>query len=78
MTLKPLLTNPANASWSCELDSGVYGLVGATAVAASVLLTGPPLWLLDWLAVRDSGCLYRTRTTAPVVALTFDDGRRRR
>jgi peptidoglycan-N-acetylglucosamine deacetylase len=43
-------------------------------VAASVLLTGPPLWLLDWLAVRYPGRLYRIRTTAPVVALTFDDG----
>lgn len=52
----------------------MYGLVGAAAVTASALLARPPLWLLDWLAVRYPGCLYRVRTTVPVVALTFDDG----
>lgn len=41
---------------------------------AGALLSGPPAWLLDWLAARYPGCLYRVPVQAPVVALTVDDG----
>jgi peptidoglycan-N-acetylglucosamine deacetylase len=43
-------------------------------LAAGALLARPPLWLLDWLAARYPGCLYRVPLQAPLVALTLDDG----
>jgi peptidoglycan-N-acetylglucosamine deacetylase len=54
------------------LGWGVLGTVGLTATA--LLLSGPPLWLLDWLAARYPGCVYRTSIRAPIIALTIDDG----
>ncbi|HET8625238.1 MAG TPA: polysaccharide deacetylase family protein [Gemmatimonadales bacterium] len=41
---------------------------------AGVLLGGPPVWLIDWLAARYPGCLYRVPEQRRVVALTLDDG----
>lgn len=43
-------------------------------LGAGLLLARPPLWLLDALAARFPGCVYRVRTAVPVVALTLDDG----
>ena len=58
------------------LRAGMLGwtLLGITALAGGTLLAGPPAWLLDWLAARYPGCLFRVRTHAPVVALSLDDG----
>jgi peptidoglycan-N-acetylglucosamine deacetylase len=39
-----------------------------------MLLGGPPIWLLDWIAARYPGCLYRVPVHSPIVALTLDDG----
>jgi len=39
-----------------------------------MLLSRPPAWLLDWLAARHPGCLYRVPVQAPMIALTLDDG----
>jgi peptidoglycan/xylan/chitin deacetylase (PgdA/CDA1 family) len=49
----------------------------AAAVAAGsggALLWFQPDWLLDWLARRYPGCLYRVAQDRPIAALTFDDG----
>ena len=49
----------------------------AAAVAAGsggALLWFQPDWLLDWLARRYPGCLYRVAQERPIVALTLDDG----
>jgi peptidoglycan-N-acetylglucosamine deacetylase len=43
-------------------------------LGAGVVVGGTPLWLLDWMAGRYPGCLYRISTADPVVALTLDDG----
>lgn len=43
-------------------------------LGAVALLFGPPTWLLDRLAVRYPGCLYRVPTHDRLVALTLDDG----
>lgn len=51
-----------------------WGALGAAAVGAGALLSGPPAGLVDWLAARYPGCLYRVSPRAPVVALTLDDG----
>ncbi|HKT60459.1 MAG TPA: polysaccharide deacetylase family protein [Gemmatimonadales bacterium] len=51
-----------------------WGIVGVATLGTGALLTGPPGWLLDWLAARYPGCLYRVATQQPVVALTLDDG----
>jgi peptidoglycan-N-acetylglucosamine deacetylase len=51
-----------------------WGALGAATLAAGVLLSGPPLWLLDWLAARYPGCLYRAPTQSRLIALTLDDG----
>ncbi|HUF35670.1 MAG TPA: polysaccharide deacetylase family protein [Gemmatimonadales bacterium] len=48
--------------------------LGMAVAGAGALLSGPPAWLLDWLAARYPGCLYRVPVQAPVVALTVDDG----
>jgi peptidoglycan-N-acetylglucosamine deacetylase len=51
-----------------------WGALGAAVLAAAALLSGPPVWVLDWLAARFPGCLYRLPMRAPLVALTLDDG----
>ncbi len=50
------------------------GALGTAVLGAGVLLAGPPIWLLDRLALRYPGCLYRVPSQAPLVALTLDDG----
>ena len=58
-----------------RLGLAIGAFVGlALAVAAAVLLAGPPPALVDAVARRFPGCLYRVKTDAPVVALTLDDG----
>lgn len=54
--------------------AAAWGVLGVTVVGAGVLLAGPPLRLLDLLAARHPGCLYRVASREPVVALTLDDG----
>jgi peptidoglycan/xylan/chitin deacetylase (PgdA/CDA1 family) len=52
-------------------------LVAAAAVAvagAGALVWRPPDWLLDHLATRYPGCLYRVPTQQRFLALTLDDG----
>jgi len=51
-----------------------FGLAGGLVLATGVVLWSAPEWLIDQLAVRYPGCLYRVRTRAPLVALTIDDG----
>lgn len=48
-------------------------LAGA-ALAFGRVLWSPPVWLLDALSAVFPGCLYRVETSAPVLALTIDDG----
>ena len=43
-------------------------------LGAGTLLSGPPVWLLDLLAARYPGCLYRVPIQDRLVALTLDDG----
>ncbi len=43
-------------------------------LGAGALLSGPPVWLLDLLAARYPGCLYRVPIQDRLVALTLDDG----
>ena len=50
------------------------GALGVAVLGTGALLAGWPDWLLDWLAARHPGCLYRVPLQAPVVALTLDDG----
>lgn len=50
-----------------------FGIAGITAAAAAALWS-PPAWLVNLLPVLFPGCLYRVPTTAPLVALTIDDG----
>jgi peptidoglycan/xylan/chitin deacetylase (PgdA/CDA1 family) len=50
-------------------------LVAAAAVAgAGALVWKPPGWLLNQLATRYPGCLYRVPTQHRLLALTLDDG----
>lgn len=49
-------------------------LIGALAIALLVALWTAPRWLVSHLATRFPGCLYAIETTAPIVALTIDDG----
>jgi peptidoglycan/xylan/chitin deacetylase (PgdA/CDA1 family) len=44
------------------------------AAAGGALLWLQPDWLLDWLARRYPGCLYRVPQRRPLIALTIDDG----
>lgn len=50
-----------------------WGALGITLASAGVLLTGPPVRLVDLVAARFPGCLFRVQTDEPVVALTIDD-----
>ena len=49
-------------------------MVGTAIISGAVLLHGPPPWVLDWLASHYPGCVYRVSVSAPVIALTLDDG----
>jgi peptidoglycan-N-acetylglucosamine deacetylase len=51
-----------------------FGVAGGLALAAAVALWSAPEWLIDQLARRHPGCLYRLPTQTPLVALTIDDG----
>ena len=51
-----------------------WALVGTTILGLGVLLSGPPAAVVDRLAARYPGCLYRLPVRAPMVALTIDDG----
>ena len=48
--------------------------VGVLLTVFGVVLWTAPRWLVPHLAKRSPGCLYAVETTAPVVALTIDDG----
>lgn len=50
------------------------GVAGLLVLGAGMALRGVPDSLLDRLAARYPGCLYRVPTGAPVIALTIDDG----
>jgi peptidoglycan/xylan/chitin deacetylase (PgdA/CDA1 family) len=50
------------------------GVAGGLALATGAALWTAPEWLIDRLARRHPGCLYRVPTSAPLVALTIDDG----
>ncbi len=49
-------------------------LVAFLVVALLAALWTAPRWLVLHLATRFPGCIYSVETTAPVVALTIDDG----
>jgi peptidoglycan/xylan/chitin deacetylase (PgdA/CDA1 family) len=49
-------------------------VAGGLALAIGAALWSAPEWLVDQLAGRYPGCLYRVPTQAPLVALTIDDG----
>ena len=51
-----------------------FGLAGGLTLATAAALWSAPEWLIDQLARRHPGCLYRVPTQAPLVALTIDDG----
>ncbi|HEX2219980.1 MAG TPA: polysaccharide deacetylase family protein [Gemmatimonadales bacterium] len=48
-------------------------MLGIALAGAGALLIGPPTWVLDRLAARFPGCLFRVATREPMVALTIDD-----
>jgi peptidoglycan/xylan/chitin deacetylase (PgdA/CDA1 family) len=50
--------------------------VGVATVGALLLLliAGPPIALMDWVAARHPGCLYHVPVAERAVALTIDDG----
>lgn len=49
-------------------------VIASLAIACAVVLWTAPRWLVPYLPVWFPGCLYSVETTAPVVALTIDDG----
>jgi peptidoglycan-N-acetylglucosamine deacetylase len=49
-------------------------LAAALVIAVGAALWTAPAWLVDRIAGRHPGCLYRLETEAPLVALTIDDG----
>jgi peptidoglycan/xylan/chitin deacetylase (PgdA/CDA1 family) len=51
-----------------------FGVAGGLALAIGAALWSAPEWLIDQIARRHPGCLYRVPTEAPLVALTIDDG----
>jgi peptidoglycan/xylan/chitin deacetylase (PgdA/CDA1 family) len=51
-----------------------YGALGAVVLGVGAVLANQPTWLLDWLAGRHPGCLFRVPIESRVVALTVDDG----
>jgi peptidoglycan/xylan/chitin deacetylase (PgdA/CDA1 family) len=54
--------------------SAIWAALGAGLLGAGVLVCGPPADVLDWIAARHPGCLYRVPLQARLVALTLDDG----
>jgi peptidoglycan/xylan/chitin deacetylase (PgdA/CDA1 family) len=50
-----------------------WGVLGIALAGTGALLAAPPTWVLDRLAARFPGCLFRVVTKEPVVALTIDD-----
>jgi peptidoglycan/xylan/chitin deacetylase (PgdA/CDA1 family) len=50
-----------------------WSVLGIALAGAGALVAGPPAWVLDRLAARFPGCLFRAATKEPVVALTIDD-----
>jgi peptidoglycan-N-acetylglucosamine deacetylase len=52
---------------------GLGVAVGLVLATGAALWTAPG-WLIDQLAKRHPGCLYRVPTQAPLIALTIDDG----
>jgi peptidoglycan/xylan/chitin deacetylase (PgdA/CDA1 family) len=50
------------------------GVAGVLVLATGAALWTAPEWLIDQLATRFPGCLYRVPTQAPLMALTIDDG----
>jgi peptidoglycan-N-acetylglucosamine deacetylase len=51
-----------------------WGVLGVSVLGVGALLSEPPIWIIDWLAARHPGCLYRVPLRAPMIALTLDDG----
>jgi len=51
-----------------------FAMAGGFALATGAALWSAPEWLIDQLARRHPGCLYRVPTQTPLVALTIDDG----
>ena len=49
-------------------------LSGVLLVGAGVIVWTAPDWLVDAIAHRYPGCLYRVPTREPILALTLDDG----
>lgn len=49
-------------------------LIAVAAAAVGLVFWSPSVWLLNFLPQIFPGCLYRVETTAPLVALTIDDG----
>jgi peptidoglycan/xylan/chitin deacetylase (PgdA/CDA1 family) len=49
-------------------------VAGGLVLATGAALWSAPEWLINQLARRHPGCLYRVPTQAPLVALTIDDG----
>lgn len=54
--------------------AGAVAIVAALVLVTGVILWTAPPWLVDWVARRRPGCLYRMHTTRQIVALTIDDG----
>jgi peptidoglycan-N-acetylglucosamine deacetylase len=50
-----------------------WALLGTCLAGTAVLAAGPPVWLIDWIAARHPGCLFRVPTERPALALTIDD-----
>lgn len=50
------------------------GVAAGLVFAVGAALWSAPAWLVDHLARRHPGCLYRVPTHTPLVALTIDDG----
>lgn len=51
-----------------------WAALAVLALGVALLLAGPSVWVIDWLARRYPGCLYRVSLEVPLVALTLDDG----
>ena len=50
------------------------GLGGGLLVGAGLIVWTAPQWLIDMLAKRNPGCVYRVPARDRILALTFDDG----
>jgi peptidoglycan/xylan/chitin deacetylase (PgdA/CDA1 family) len=51
-----------------------FSVAGMLVLAAGTVIWTTPEWLIDRVATRYPGCLYRVPTQRPLVALTIDDG----